>query len=439
MWFSKKKEETKTDYFTKEWIDAWQKSISQSKKYKEAGKTWNAPLILKIEPKPKQIEDENAVGIYMDLSYGVCREMRYAYSDDVASADVILTSDSSTWIEMIEKRKDPTMAMMKGRIKVEKGSLVTLSTQRKAATALLKTAPTMYDGIPVPSEKINKQVSQSDPAHSSFITTTRGLNFESFPMKLFQKAKKFGVWDPAEINLSNDMEQWTSFTPEEKRILSHLCGLFMAGEEAVTLDILPLIQLIAKEGRIEEEIFLTSFLWEEAKHTEFFSRYVQTVMTESPDFEQFHKPMYKILFYEKLPSAMSALSTDSSPKAQLKASATYNMIVEGTLAETGYEAFSKMLTENELLPGMQKGINKLKQDESRHIAYGLYLINRLLEENPELGEELETLLEELLYDATNVIHEIFSQYEEVPFGLEKEWFLEHAIHQFQNRIAKLNL
>lgn len=439
MWFSREKKKTKTDYFTTEWVDAWQKSINHSKKYKEAGKSWNTPLILKIEPKPEQIIDDNVVGIFMDLSYGECREMRYAYSEDVASTDIILTSDFSTWIEMIEKRKDPTMAMMKGKIKVEKGSLVTLSTQRKAATALLKTAPTMYDGIPVPSEKITKPDLQSDLTHSSFATTSRGLNFESFPMKLFRKAKQFGIWDPAEIDLSKDKEQWTTFSSEEKRILSHLCGLFMAGEEAVTLDILPLMQLIAKEGRIEEEIFLTSFLWEEAKHTEFFSRYVQNVMTNTPDFEQFHKPMYKILFYEKLPGAMTALSTDSSPKAQLKASATYNMIVEGTLAETGYEAFSKMLTENNLLPGMQIGINKLKQDESRHIAYGLYLINRLLDENPELGEELEDLLEELLYDATNVIHEIFSQYEDVPFGLKKEWFLEHAIKQFQNRMAKLHL
>lgn len=409
------------------------------KKYEATGKTWNAPLILKIEPKPTQIEDDKAVGIYMNLSYGKCMEIRYAYSEDVASTDIILTADSSTWIEMIEKRKDPTMAMLKGRIKVEKGSLVTLSTQRKAATALLQTAPTMYDGIPVPSEKISKTETQSDPAHTSFASTSRGLNFESFPMKLFQKAKQFGIWDPSKIDISKDGEQWKSFTPEEKSIISHLCGLFMAGDEAVTLDLLPLIQVIAKEGRIEEEIFLTSFLWEEAKHTEFFSRYVQTVMTENPDFKQFHKPMYKILFYEKLPRALNALSTDSSPKAQLKASATYNMIVEGTLAETGYEAFSKMLTENNLLPGMQEGINKLKQDESRHIAYGLHLINRLLDENPKLANDFEKQLEELLYDASNVIHEIFDQYEVVPFGLKLDWFLDHAIKQFQHRMAKLNL
>ena len=439
MWFSKEKENNKTDYFSKEWIDAWKTSINNSKKYKEAGKTWNAPLIIKVDPLTTALQDNDAIGIYMNLSYGECLEMRYATTNDVDLTDIILTADASTWIKMIEKSKDPTMAMMKGSIKVEKGSLVTLSTQRKAATALLQTAPTMHNGVPVPSEKITSTEKHPDPTHKSFATTSRGLNHDSFPMKLFQKAKQFGIWNPADIDLDKDKEQWKSFTSEEKRILSHLCGLFMAGEEAVTLDLLPLIQVIAKEGRIEEEIFLTSFLWEEAKHTEFFSRYVQTVMTENPDFEQFHKPMYKILFYEKLPKALNTLSTDPSPKAQLKASATYNMIVEGTLAETGYEAFSKMLTENELLPGMQEGINKLKQDESRHIAYALFLINRLLDENPDHGEDLENLLNELLYDATNIIQEIFSQYDVVPFGLKQDWFMDHAIKQFQNRVAKLNL
>jgi len=439
MWFNKEKSVTKTDYFSKEWIDAWKESINNSKHYKKVASSWNAPLILKIDPAPNEFKDNSAIGIFMNLAYGECLEMRFAYKDDAENIGLILSSDRNTWIKLIENSKDPTMAIMKGEISVEKGSLITLSTQRKAATALLKTAPSIYKGVAVPSEKISAQKEREQSAHQSFVTTSRGLDRESFPMKLFEKAKQYGIWNPTDINLDEDRRQWETFSNEEKKIITHLCALFMAGEEAVTLDLLPLIQVIAKEGRIEEEIFLTSFLWEEAKHTEFFSRYVQSVMIENPDFEQFHKPMYKILFYEKLPRALHALSSDSSPAAQLRAAGTYNMIVEGTLAETGYTAFSKMLSENNLLPGMQEGIVKLKQDESRHIAYGLYLINRLLQENRKLGEGFEETLEELLYDATNVIHEIFSQYTVVPFGLKQDWFIDHAVKQFQHRIEKLNL
>jgi len=439
MWFKKQSAEKKMDYFSEEWIDAWADSIQKSDKYKQAGKNWNSILIIKIRPKPEYLEDNNSIGVYLDLSYGECKSMRYAVADDEDKSDVILSADEKTWVDIVEKSSDPTMAIMKGVIKIEKGSLITLSTQRKAATALLKTAPAIHGGKPLVDKKLKSATEKIDVAHQDFVTTTRGVDFESFPMKLFQKAKRYGIWNPSDINLKNDIEQWQTFSKEEKRVLSHLSGLFMAGEEAVTLDLLPLIQVIAREGRIEEEIFLTSFLWEEAKHTEFFSRYVQTVMIDHSDFEKFHKPMYKILFYEKLPAALHNLSTDNSPDAQLRAAGTYNLIVEGTLAETGYEAFSKMLYENNLLPGLQEGIQKLKQDESRHIAYGLYLINRLLHDNPKLADNFEKQLEELLYDATNVINEIFAQYDKVPFGLKLDWFLDHAIKQFQHRIAKLNL
>lgn len=439
MWFKKDQKETaEPTYFSESWMEEWKQSINKSEDYKKKGKTWNAPLVLKVEPMPKPISEAGATGIYLNLSYGECLDLRYATAKDEQTCNIILEADSKTWINLIDKGKDPTMSILKSAVKLKKGSLIMLSTQRKAAEALLKTAPTLRHHCEVSAERKADQAAQA-PSHSSFKTTLHGLDFESFPMKLFQKAKIYGIWNPADIDLSADQAQWKEFTTDEQKILLHLSALFMAGEEAVTLDILPLIQTIASEGRIEEEIFLTSFLWEEAKHTEFFSMYAQQVMAGPKDFEAFHKPMYKILFYDKLPRALHALHDDTSARSQLKAAATYNMIVEGTLAETGYAAFSKMLRDNDLLPGLLEGIEKLKQDESRHIAFGLYLVNRLLDENPDLGEELEDLLEELLYDATNVIHEIFAQYDQVPFGLEKEWFLNHATQQFQNRITKINL
>ncbi|MFO8241099.1 MAG: hypothetical protein R6T90_08880, partial [Dissulfuribacterales bacterium] len=76
------------------------------------------------------------------------------------------------------------------------------------------------------------------------------------------------------------------------------------------------------------------------------------------------------------------------------------MIVEGTLAETGYAAFYNMLEKEDLLPGLREGITKLKMDESRHIAYGLFLINRILDENPKLKHYAEEELTTLLNDAT---------------------------------------
>lgn len=438
MWFKKKKKDLTNIYFSEDWINEWKLSIETSKEYKKAAKNWNAPVLLKIEPAPEVLREKNSIGFYLDLQYGECHELKYATDKDTDSSDIILTASEQTWLKLIEQKKDPTMMILKGSLSLEKGSLVQLSTQRRAAKALLETAPA-YNAKSLKKDYVSEIIDQNRPVkkNNTFVTTGKGLNFESFPMQLFQKAKKFGVWNPTEIDFKQDINDWSNLSESEKEIILHLSSLFMAGEEAVTLELLPLILTIAKEGRLEEEIYLTSFLWEEAKHTEFFSRFVKEVMGNRPDFERFHAPFYKTLIYDKLPNHLNNLYTDPSPMAQLKASGTYNMIVEGTLAETGYEAYYKMLSENNLMPGLQEGITKLKQDESRHIAYGLYLINRLLEENPECREPFENHLEEMLDDATNIIHEIFEPYDVVPFGLKKEWFLDIAIKQFQHRLQKI--
>jgi len=211
----------------------------------------------------------------------------------------------------------------------------------------------------------------------------------------------------------------------------------VAGEEAVTLDLLPLIQAIAEEGRIEEEMYLTTFLFEEAKHTDFFRRFMDEVADAGMDLSRFHGDNYRQLFYESLPDALHALRSDPTPASQIRASVTYNMIVEGVLAETGYQAFFTMLERNDLCPGLRKGIGLLKQDESRHIAYGVYLLSRLMAEHPDEWDNLQLQMNTLLPSAIGVIGDAFARYEVVPFGLKEEDFINYAMGQFSKRFERL--
>jgi ribonucleoside-diphosphate reductase beta chain len=276
------------------------------------------------------------------------------------------------------------------------------------------------------------------PARDSFVTTTTGLNRGSPVMRLFEKAKTFGIWNPTDLDFTQDQADWANMTDDEQRLIVHLTAMFQAGEEAVTLDLLPLIMAVANEGRIEEEMFLTTFLWEEAKHTDFFSR-VLAEITGSYGFDlaRFHGPDYRRVFYEALPEAMQALRTDQSPAAQVRASVTYNMIVEGMLAETGYHAYFTMLERNDLMPGLRKGIRLLKQDESRHIAYGVFLISRLVCEDKSLWDVAEAQMGALSMAALNVINEIFAAYDPVPFGLKQEEFVNYAMLHYQKRLARI--
>ncbi len=228
--------------------------------------------------------------------------------------------------------------------------------------------------------------------------SSRGLRHDIPPMRLYHKAKQLGIWDPRSIDLTQDQADWQQFSQEQKEGLRRLIVAFQAGEEAVTLDLLPLILTIAREGRLEEEMFLTTFLWEEAKHTEFFRRFLDEVMQEQgEDLHQYRvlSPGGRDLFSDDLSEVMNALLTDPSPAAQVRASVLYNMYIEGVLAESGYYRFSRFLDRTNVMPGLKQGVGYIKRDESRHIAYGVFLISRLVAQDPSLWPQVEEQMNEL--------------------------------------------
>ncbi len=273
--------------------------------------------------------------------------------------------------------------------------------------------------------------------HETFASTSRGLQRESPPMRLFEKAKRLGIWNPSDIDFSQDIKDWQQLTEPQRDLLLRLTSLFQAGEEAVTLDILPLIQTIAQEGRIEEELFLTTFLWEEAKHTDFFRRFLDEVAQAHHDLSHYHTANYREIFYTALPTAMGRLRNDPSPAVQAEAALTYNMIVEGVLAETGYHAYFTMLERNNLMPGTRQGIKLLKQDESRHIAYGVFLLSRLIAADDQLWDLIEERMNDLVMYALGVISDAFDCYDEMPFGLVMDDFTNYALGQFQKRLDRI--
>jgi len=269
-------------------------------------------------------------------------------------------------------------------------------------------------------------------------TSQRGLNHNLPPMRLWHKAKKLGTWDPRAISLDRDIKDWRALSPDQRDLIVRLTSLFQAGEEAVTLDLLPLIMVVAEEGRLEEEMFLTAFLWEEAKHVEAFRRFLDEVVCTHEDLSHYHTPNYSRIFYRELPAALNRLRHDSSPQAQAEASVTYNLIVEGVLAETGYHAYHAILKRNDLLPGMLQMMEYLKRDESRHLAYGVYLLSRLvIEHGDPIWNAIERRMGELLTPAIEVVNELFEAYPVLPFDLQVDEFIAFAMAQFQARSSRI--
>lgn len=271
-------------------------------------------------------------------------------------------------------------------------------------------------------------------------TSAGGLDRSSFPMRLWEKSKRLGAWDPADVDLARDVEDWRGLEEGERDLLLRLAALFQGGEEAVTLDLFPFLRVMADEGRLEEEMYLASFLWEEAKHVDAFRRFFEEVAEHDGDLSGYHTPAYRRLFQGELPAAMRRLEEDPSPVAQAEASVVYHMIVEGVLAETGYHAYREMLEREDLLPGMREMLIRVQRDESRHLAYGVWLLSRLVAEHGEpVWKAAEARMGALLEVTITLIHELFACYETMPFGLEQDAFVEYAMDQFSRRSDRIEM
>jgi len=434
-----------SDFLSVAWAGELQQRINSSEKYRTAGAKWEGGvgLLVRGEGVP--------VGVALDLSGGVCHGAKPIASGVPEELRLVLEGDLATWKLLLGGGMEPVSAVLRGKLKLVRGSLTELLPQAEGAKQLLLAAreiETRFRDESAPESpgkeapvEVAAKTNGSPMRRDGFqMTSARGLAFDSPPMRLFEKAKRDGIWNPAEIDFSQDRRDWLGLDDGQRDLLLRLAALFGAGEESVVLDLLPLISVVAQEGRLEEEIFLTSFLWEEAKHVEAFRRFFDQVAEERSDLSHYHSPSYRKIFCEELPEAMGRLRTDHSVEAQATASTTYNLIVEGVLAETGYFTYYRLLADNGILPGMQRVVKYLQADESRHLAYGVYLLSRLVAEHGDRAwHAVEAQMNRLIDPALGVIREAFDAYdpEHVPFDLELEPFLAFAQDQFGRRMVHI--
>jgi ribonucleoside-diphosphate reductase beta chain len=419
--------------FSDPWARALKRELDRSEEFRRAAGGWQGRLVLERAAKPAAaVGPPAAVALYLDD--GVCREAGPATPEDRERATFVIAGRAEVWDRMLEGNSSPLTALLRGQLRLVKGSVAGLMPFAAAAEQLVRAAGRISAAAPEPPTEV-----AAEPGAMEFRSMRPGgIDFDSLPMQLWQKAKQLGIWDPRAIDFSVDRRDWLGLEELERDVLLRLAALFGAGEESVTRELLPLIRVIAREGRLEEEMFLAAFLWEEAKHVEAFRIFFDEVAADTSDLSRFHTASYRRIFYDELPAAMSRLDTDPSPIALARASATYNMIVEGVLAETGYHVYHTILEGRGILPGMQRVVDHLQRDESRHLAYGVHLLSRLVAEHGEpVWLAIEARMDELLRPAVAIVEEVFALYERPPFGLESALFVEFATEQFGKRLARI--
>ncbi|MGH3561772.1 MAG: R2-like ligand-binding oxidase, partial [Mycobacterium sp.] len=245
---------------------------------------------------------------------------------------------------------------------------------------------------------------------------------------------------PADIDFSRDRADWESLSDREREYATRLCTQFITGEEAVTKDIQPFMAAMRAEGRLGDEMYLTQFAFEEAKHTQGFRLWLDAVGITADLHGYLEKlPIYRQIFNVELPESLNALLADPSPAAQVRASVTYNHFIEGTLALTGYYAWHKICVEHGILPGMRELIGHIGDDERRHMAWGTFTCRRHVAADDANWAVFETRMNELMPLLPRGVDDSYAIYgDELPFGLSSDELTAYATDKGMRRFGTIS-
>jgi ribonucleoside-diphosphate reductase beta chain len=254
---------------------------------------------------------------------------------------------------------------------------------------------------------------------------------------LYTNSKRL-AWDPATIDLTADREQWAMIQRDYARErydeqIHRLCSLFYRGEESVTETLAPFLGAVNRLGLgVDQEMYLTSQLYEEAKHFEFFARYFEVVFGEDGAATARHmSPEPQAVLVDDLANVTERLRREDDPtvlRACFAESITHYMgVVEAMLARTGYMGAHDALHARGWLPGLQEGFRLIRRDEGRHVAYGMHAIAGLCGTHPELREVVQATMERQL---PNVLATVSSFAYEYPI-VDLQKLTDFSLQQYQ--------
>jgi len=197
-------------------------------------------------------------------------------------------------------------------------------------------------------------------------------------------------WSVGDLDFSLDRQDWLESTDLDRKATFWSHRLFFNGEERVTSTLAPFVWAAPSP---EIEVFLSTQMVDEARHTVFFDRWWHEVPgTGAENMAELLKEIrpeanagYNELFYDRLPSTAQRLA--SNPKdfdAFVEGVTLYHIVIEATIALTGQRFELEAMREQGLTDrGFYRGFTAVARDESRHVNFGIKVLQEAVRENPE--------------------------------------------------------
>jgi ribonucleotide reductase beta subunit family protein with ferritin-like domain/putative sterol carrier protein len=208
-------------------------------------------------------------------------------------------------------------------------------------------------------------------------------------------------WRATEIDFSEDARQWREvFSDFEREAALWNYALFFWGEDAVADGLSPYIDAAPRE---EQKYFLATQQVDEARHAVFFSRFMHEVAgvggSDTRSRLAAIEPRLTWGFrkvFDRLETMCAELRRRPTLPNLAAAVTLYHMVIEATLAQPGQHFIAGYLERRDLMPGFRSGMEKVAQDEQRHIGFGVKLLSELCREDPDCRHAVADMLREVI-------------------------------------------
>lgn len=254
-------------------------------------------------------------------------------------------------------------------------------------------------------------------------------------------------WEAGAIDFSEDRRQWVEeFSPELRRSLQWGLSPFYVGEEQITHALVPFVDAAPLE---EQQVFLTTQLVDQARHTVFFDRfYADALGEEGTDMESRLERQAerlnegsRMLLLELLPGAAHKIRNErDNLDALVEGIVLCHIVIEGALALTGQRFLLNFTREAGLLPGFRQGFTAIARDQSRHVGFGIRFLREMVSSDAHYAGVIHAALARVTPVALSVIKPPNgdpSFFDPLPYGPEE--LLAFALNSLGKRLRSIGV
>lgn len=236
---------------------------------------------------------------------------------------------------------------------------------------------------------------------------------EDLLVKLFHKGAK-SQWTASDIDWTDPIR----LTPTEARSLGRILTPVYLGEQSAMIGASVALPQMAMAGETTSQLYLSSFLMDEARHFEVLTRLYQQLgsdpvgMREMPEMLRYHNRLRK----------------------GDRIDWVWGILISDIFAKNFYQNFAK--TQPEALFG--KLSSRILIDESRHQAFAEHYLKRAL---PTLPIERIRVLEQMKDDLMMIMDSMYFRLNEdaLTVGLDGRQFLDDLRAEIETKARRIGL